>query len=190
MVPLDGSMMGEGIIVQETIVKYDVMFTGHRPPRLGGWNEGADVNQAVISWLRVAVRAKMDAGARTFVSGGALGVDQWGARAVLECGGSLIIAIPSDNHGDKWPSESKAAFLDLWERATERHCVSPGISYSHKLNFARDKWMVDRSASVLAVWDGLPEGGTSQTIRMASQAGRPIIRMNPQTGVVDDPLIF
>ncbi|MEG0825497.1 MAG: hypothetical protein RSG86_07105 [Oscillospiraceae bacterium] len=44
----------------------------------------------------------------------------------------------------------------------------------------RNRYMVDSSQFVLAVWAGRP-GGTGSTVRYAQQQGRQIVCINPET---------
>lgn len=45
----------------------------------------------------------------------------------------------------------------------------------------RNRYMVDSSAFVLAVWDGTLRSGTGQTARYARELGRKITIINPKT---------
>lgn len=60
-----------------------VSFTGHRPERLGGYDKAHPKNQKVIEFLRKAIAKARDDGFEEFISGGALGVDQWPRRPFL-----------------------------------------------------------------------------------------------------------
>lgn len=161
---------------------FDVMFTGHRPPKLGGWDEDNPVADKTRNWLRKQVAKRAGEGSVTFVSGGALGVDQWGAEAVLDRPGlQLIMAIPCDGYSSKWPSHSQKRFESILSKASLVKIVCPGHYESWK-NISRDGWMVANSKQVIAVWDGVEQGGTWQTIKAARKAGRPITFFNPNTG--------
>jgi len=164
---------------------FDVMFTGHRPPRLGGWDEANLTAAAVKAWLRLAVSEEVSGGARSFVSGAALGTDQWGAEAVLGAMAAspdvrLCLAIPCDGYDGRWPRESRDRLAAIRAKASEAVVVCPGPYAAYK-NLVRDQWMVDRSRRVLAVYDGSPDGGTAHTIRMALKAGLDVRRFNPAT---------
>jgi len=157
---------------------FDVMFTGHRPPKLGGWDEDNPTAAAVRDWLRKKVAQKALEGAWAFVSGGALGTDQWGAEAVLDRGLQLTMAIPCDDYCSKWPQSSQDKFNAMLRRSASVEIVCPGPYASYK-NIVRDEWMVDRSKMVLAVWDGAENGGTFHTIKAARKAKLPITILNP-----------
>ena len=164
----------------ESDKRYDVMFTGHRPPRLGGWTANPTAD-AVKQWLAEAIAKKASEGAKTFLCGGALGTDQWGALAALDQGLEVSMALPVVGYEKGWPDFSQAAFRDLTARCKEVHIVCEGEYQAYK-NMIRDDWMVAHSSSVIAVWDGGSKGGTTHTVKSAIKAGLPIVRFNPITG--------
>jgi len=157
---------------------FDVMFTGHRPPKLGGWDEDNPTAAAVRDWLRKKVAQKALEGAWAFVSGGALGTDQWGAEAVLDRGLQLTMAIPCDDYCSRWPQPSQDKFKAILLRAASVEIVCPGPYASYK-NIVRDEWMVSHSKQVIAVFDGTEKGGTWQTIKAARKAKLPIVILDP-----------
>lgn len=159
---------------------FDVMFTGHRPPKIcGGYDEDHPKAAAVRDWLRRKVAQMALDGARKFVSGGALGTDQWGAEAVLDRPDLfLTMAIPCDDYCSSWPQASQERFKSMLRRSASVEIVCPGPYASYK-NIVRDQWMVDRSKKVLAIWDGNEQGGTWHTIKAARKAKLPITILNP-----------
>ena len=159
-------------------MEFDVMFTGHRPPKLGGWDEDNPTAAAVRDWIRRKVSQKAAEGTTTFVSGGALGTDQWGAEAVLDRGLQLTMAIPCDGYSSRWPQASKDRFEGILKRAEAVKIVCPGPYEAYK-NIVRDQWMVDRSKAVIAVFDGTEHGGTWHTVKAARKAKLPILILNP-----------
>ncbi len=46
----------------------------------------------------------------------------------------------------------------------------------------RNKYMVDKSDVVIAIWNGRTSGGTYNTIKYAQSLGKEIIQINPLTG--------
>lgn len=164
--------------------RYDVCFTGHRPQDLGGFDDAAPVNIHVQRRLADEVARLHDAGARSFVSGMALGVDQWAAQAVLAmrdagAGVRLVAAVPCDGQDARWPSSSRVKYRSLLSRADEVHVVAPGPYEGWKMQ-ARNEWMVDRSARVVAVWKGKESGGTFNCLTYARRVGREVILIDPR----------
>ena len=66
-----------------------VCFTGHRPEALGGYDETTGINVEVRKFLAEAVTLAILKGYKTFISGGALGVDQWAAEECPEAEAGL-----------------------------------------------------------------------------------------------------
>lgn len=67
-------------------VQQAVCFTGHRPERLGGYFPNP-IQARVKDSLRKAVQKAVQENIENFISGGALGVDQWAAEIILEMKG-------------------------------------------------------------------------------------------------------
>jgi uncharacterized phage-like protein YoqJ len=166
-----------------------VTFTGHRPDKLGGYREDSPVAAAVRRALDDIVRRTVRKyPGVVFLSGMALGVDQWAAEAVLRARDSglpcrLMAAVPFEGQQDRWPHESRERYLRLLERCdlveVLRYGPPPSPEMARRLLLARNRWMVERSRVVLAVWDGTP-GGTAHTIRLALAMGRTVVRFDPR----------
>ena len=161
-------------------------FTGHRPERLGGYDKANPKNRLAIAFLRDAVARLKKEGYTSFISGGALGTDQWAAEVVLEDQElELVVAIPYKDYGSNWPPGrntpgSREVLADLCSKAKKVHVVCEGSYAPHK-NHERNKWMADNSDTIVAVWDGGDKGGTASAIRNAKKQGKRIIRYNPKT---------
>lgn len=158
-------------------------FTGSRPQSLPwGWRE-EDPRCAGLKLrmeeqvLSLITRNRV----RHFISGGAQGVDTYAAELVLGLRGrfpgvTLELAIPMDGQDSRWPPEARrryAALLAGADRVTYvQHRYTPDCFHR------RNRWMVDRSAYVLAVWDGRP-GGTAYTVDYARQKRRTLLLLSP-----------
>lgn len=152
-------------------------FTGHRPHKLSGFGE-TDLTKKVRNRLSDIISALLAAGVTHFISGGALGVDQWAAEEVLRQGGRLLIARPFPSQDRKWPDEARRYYADLLNRAHAVVDVSPDPYSAEKMQI-RNQWMVDHSSTVVAVWDGSPSG-TGNCVQYAKQTGKRIIVINPK----------
>jgi uncharacterized phage-like protein YoqJ len=162
-------------------------FTGHRPDVLGGYDKEAPKNVEVRNFLREHVQRLKGDGYTTFISGGALGVDQWAADVVLEDPElELVVALPFKDYGNNWPPESQVILKDQCSKAKRIHIVCEGDYSPHK-NHLRNQWMVDNCNLVIAVWNGFPKGGTASCVRYAQRVGKPMLRYNPEDGSVDMP---
>jgi uncharacterized phage-like protein YoqJ len=156
-------------------------FTGHRPDVLGGYDKNAVMNLLVRSFLREAVEESLAVGYTDFVSGGALGVDQWAADIVLDYPEArLVIALPFADYGSNWPESSRDELKRQCSRAHLVHVVCEGGYETYK-NHVRNVWMVDNSSRVIAVWNGSGDGGTASCVRYAFGKSKPFLRYNPVT---------
>lgn len=162
-----------------------ISFTGHRPNSLGGYNVNDPLNLKIIAALQEAIVKQIQKGNKRFISGGALGVDQWAAVAVLHAKTRLhqkdvhlTIARPFPEQDAVWPNRSKDEFRRICKMADVVTDVSPGPYAAWKMQ-KRNEWMVDNSDIVIAVFNG-SAGGTANCVNYAKQKGKEIILINPK----------
>lgn len=155
-----------------------VAFAGHRPQQLGGFDSTNPYNQAIIRRLREAIERAYNAGYRHFLSGGALGIDQWAARLVLDMKEegkdvSLFVVRPFDTQEAVWNMIDQKNYWWLLDNATGVYTVcDPG--YAPEKMFKRNEWMVENSSLLIAVYNGSNKGGTAQCVRYARRLGRDV----------------
>ena len=151
--------------------KHRCCFTGHRPEKL---NLPED---EVRSWLEKEIRQAIADGFITFISGMARGVDICAAEIVLRIKEEerlpihLICCIPYDNFESRWPPSWWMRYADILKRADIVHFT--GHQYHRGCEQVRNKYMVDHSDRVIAVYNGTP-GGTKNTIDYAKSLSRNI----------------
>ncbi len=150
-------------------------FSGHRPPRLP-WGSQEDDPRCLELKDRLA-RALTEAyheGYRHFLCGMAQGTDLYFCQAVLDLRQThpevtLEAAIPFTGQADRWPEADRRrrqALLDQCDLETVvQHTYSPGCMNR------RNRYMVDRSSLLIAVYDGIPQGGTLNTLAYAMRKG-------------------
>jgi uncharacterized phage-like protein YoqJ len=167
-----------------------VSFTGHRPDKLGGYNENNSIANGVKgALLKEILKLIQREGAKEFISGGALGVDTWAAEAVLEAKKTypqtlLTIAKPFPSQDGKWLDESKVRFKKFCDAADRVVNVS-GDPYSADKMQIRNEWMVNHSDVVVAIWDG-SSGGTGNCVKYAKRQGKRLIVINPKDTLVSE----
>lgn len=154
-----------------------VAFTGHRPTKLGGYDESNPIAVYVKTELRKEIERFIEEGFTTFISGGALGVDQMAAEIVIEKKADLIIARPFPSQHVKWIPSAQKRFFAILAQARDVIDVSPDPYQIWKMQ-TRNIWMVDHSSFLIAVYDG-SGGGTGNCIEYAQKIGRPIRVINP-----------
>lgn len=163
-----------------------ICFTGHRPDKLGGYEgeKALAIQVPLQERLIDIVRRAIEGGFDTFISGGAIGVDQMGIEAVLHhkrAGAKikLVIAKPFPSQGSKWPPHVQARFENYCNAADEVVDVSPD-PYDREKMQVRNEWMVDRSEAVIAVYNG-GRGGTGNCVAYARKQYMAVLAVNPYT---------
>ena len=151
--------------------EHTAAFTGHR--RYDGECDDA---------LRAVVRELYGRGFRAFWSGMALGFDLAAAEAVLalrerRSGVTLEAARPCESQASRWPQEEQRRYQSILERCDYETLVQH--QYDRWCMMRRNRYMVDRSARLLAVYDGVPKGGTAQTLAYALRKGLAVTILDP-----------
>lgn len=168
-----------------------VCFTGHRPQHLGGFGD-TPVSRWIKKRLLDSVHWASREGFELFISGGALGVDQWATEAVLHARDKenlpvrLVIVVPFTGYDRKWRPETRRHYKVLRDLADEvvilEQATDTGREYSLAAAalHARDRWMVDHSSLCIAVhMKERQHGGTWYTIDYARRSGVRVIRIDP-----------
>lgn len=150
-------------------------FTGHRPDRLP-W--GADEEDprclALKARLADALEEEYHAGTRHFICGMARGADLYFAEAVLELrarlpGVTLECARPCESQAHSWPREEQDRYQSILDRCDFETLVQH--RYDRGCMARRNRYMVDHAARLIGVYDGVPKGGTAQTVLYALRKG-------------------
>lgn len=183
-----------------------ISLTGHRPPKVGGYDANSPLRRAVRAQLgKELAGAKEKFGEIGVISGGALAVDTDGAWEAHQLAVPYIIAAPCRNQDSRWPQTSKDRYKRMCEGASpdllieilgddqlgERQAIDErmgGVFYVYDGNYpgawcmqTRNEWMVDHSDFTLAVWDRVEAGGTWNCVRYARENAQPIKYINPTT---------
>ena len=113
-----------------------------------------------------------------FISGGALGVDQDFAEAVLRAKQihariELEIAVPCRNQAARWSEAEQLRYRSILERADCVNILSE--QYTRYCMLKRNEYMVDKSDLILAYWNGDENGGTWYTMTYAKRKKKELI---------------
>ena len=113
-----------------------------------------------------------------FVSGGALGVDQDFAEAVLRAKRiyapiTLEIVVPCRTQAVLWSKAARLRYLFILEHADKVIVLSE--NYTNFCMQRRNEYMVDMSDLVLAYWNGEESGGTFSTVEYAKRKQKAVI---------------
>ena len=146
--------------------------TGHRPKGFP-WLYGAVSKFQSVYEKMLYERIEIyitESNVTDFISGMALGVDIDFAVAVLKLRKKyssihLHCAIPCHNQTKLWNGRDIALYNKILKRADSSIILSE--KYNQNCMLERNRYMVDRSDYVLAVWNGKQHGGTWYTMGYA-----------------------
>lgn len=146
-------------------------FTGHRPPKLGGYGIEARNRLHNFALQLIPVLEVTYGPVDHIITGMALGWDTAIASAARELEIPYSAAVPCMTQASQWPIESQ----DIWQRLIDDaiEVVPMGDTYHVSLMQIRNQWMVDNSDRLIALWDGSP-GGTANCVRYAHSIKHPV----------------
>ena len=150
-------------------------FTGHRPDKLP-WGERESDPRClrVKQELYQALERAYALGYRHFISGMARGGDLYFAEAVLELREKypdvlLECARPCESQSSRWPREERRRYDAILDRCNYETMVQH--TYDRGCMMRRNRYMVDHASRIIALYDGVPKGGTAQTLAYALRKG-------------------
>ena len=158
-------------------------FTDHRPKSFPWkYNEAAPDCVLLKEGLVAQIKALADRGVTDFLSGMAQGADLWCANIVLGLRKKnptlkLHCVLPCKGQKIKWTASAQERYHAILAQADE--IVYVGQEYSRDCMMERNRYLVDHSAILLAVYNGTWRSGTGATVRYARQLGRSIYILNP-----------
>lgn len=158
-------------------------FTGHRPKSFP-WKYDETAFGCVLlkEVLAAQIAALADGGVTDFLSGMALGVDLWAAQIVLDLqkhnpAVRLHCILPCEGQEDKWSASAQEQYRSLLRQANSVVYVSR--EYHSNCMLQRNRYLVEHSSTLLAVYNGQYRNGTAMTVRYAKKHGRKIIIIDP-----------
>ncbi len=162
-------------------------FTGHRPQGLP-WGE-VETHALCMGFQAVLAYELEQAwkeGFRTFWCGMARGGDLLFAEAVLACQQvhpdvELFAAIPCPNQIQGWPKSDVERYWHILRFIGARHCTLISSHWTRSCMHERNRYMVDRSSRIIALYDGRSRGGTGYTLHYARQRGLERVVIDPAT---------
>lgn len=148
-----------------------VCFTGHR--------KLLEPRQDIERNLEKVVRECIANGARTFITGGAIGFDTIAAQLIIRLRSefpnivfALALPCPPEQQTLKWTDEQKAEYNAIHQKADFVKIVSD--RYTRDCMFARNRLIVDRSG-ILISYLRKDSGGTLYTVNYGRKQGLTII---------------
>lgn len=167
-------------------------FTGHRPSKLAfGYNDTDNRCFLLKEKIKEEIERLADSGVKAFISGMAQGVDMWSAEIIISLKKTtrpdlvLYCVLPCKEYNKNWDNKTYNKASTILKSADKVICLSQ--NYYPGCMLRRDKWMVDRADTVLAVLNGSmayrPDkraGGTAYTVDYASSLRKRVITIDPE----------
>lgn len=163
-------------------------FTGHRPKSFPWKYDEADPNCVLLKEVLTAQILKLaDRGVTDWLTGMAQGTDLWAAEAVLSLRKErpamrLHCILPCEGQEIRWTASAQERYHSILRRADEVIYVNQ--EYSPKCMMERNRYLVDRSSILLAVYNGTQRSGTGATVNYARKLGREIIVIDPISRII------
>lgn len=157
-------------------------FSGYRTNKLPWGSNEADEHCLLLKEkLYDVITAVYHSGIRHFVCGMALGCDTYFCEAVLRFRErhpevTLEAALPCEDQAAKWNETDRARYFRLIQQCDRETYISR--QYTPHCMLQRNIYMVDKSAVLIAVYDGR-FGGTMHTVGYAESRGLEIIQIKP-----------
>jgi len=157
-------------------------FTGHRTSKLP-WRGNHDDERCLSLKEKLfdVVEALYNAGIRHYICGMAVGADMYFCEAVIKLRSeheevTLEAAIPCEEQTRLWGRREQKQYNYLVHQCDYETVIQH--EYTDDCMHKRNRYMVDNSSVLVAVFDGTV-GGTMQTITYAVRKGLEIIELRP-----------
>ena len=158
-------------------------FTGHRPKSFPWkYDETAPGCVLLKETLAAQIKALSDRGVTDFLSGMAQGTDLWAAQAVLVLRKEypalkLHCILPCEGQESVWSFPAQDIYHFILAQANSVVYVSR--AYHKGCMLERNRYLVDHSDILLAVYNGERRGGTAATVRYAQKMGKEVYLIDP-----------
>lgn len=159
-------------------------FTGHRPESLK-WlmNENDNRVTELKSVLSRVIDTAIADGYMDFYCGMARGIDTFAAEILIEKMKenpliNIHAALPCPEQQLGWTEKEKERFNNILRYTKTKTVISP--MYTETCMLSRNRFMVDNSERVIAVWTGFFRGGTAYTVRYAKKENKEIHLIRPK----------
>lgn len=158
-------------------------FTGHRSQKLPwGLNENDERCLIMKDVLRENIIKAYERGYKTFICGMAIGFDMICAETILDLKKvyhdiKIIGALPCRTQDVNWSQKNKKRYRELLGKIDYIRCIYDEY-IGRDCMLERNRYMVNNSSLLIALFNGLP-GGTKSTIDYALKQGLDIVIIKP-----------
>lgn len=159
-------------------------FTGHRSQKLPWrFNEDDERCKSMKEKLRIEIVKAIENGYKTFICGMAIGFDMICAETVLALKKQypdikLIGALPCKTQDSKWFYKDKIRYRNLLDKLDGIRCIYDTYIGSECM-LERNRYMVNNSSLLIALFDGITIGGTMSTVEYAKMQNLKIVVIGP-----------
>lgn len=158
-------------------------FTGHRPQGMPfRFNEKDERCLNLKEKLKeISEKLIKEDKVTHFISGMALGTDIFAAEIIIDLKQKypniiLEAAIPCESQETKWSEKQKRRYYKILNLCDKKTVLQK--NYTHDCMQKRNRYMIDNSDIVIAVWNGTPSG-TGNTVEYAQKKEKQIIFIDP-----------
>lgn len=151
------------------LVKHRICFTGHRPTKI------RQSEEEIKRLLKNEILKGIDDGYYVFITGMCFGIDLWAAEIIIRLRSEgmrnlkLACVVPFYGCEKAWAPKWQKLFDDIARNSDFfTYCE---MQYREGVFEQRNRWMIDRSARLIAVFNG-SKSGTYNTIKYARIKGR------------------
>lgn len=162
--------------------KQTLCFTGHRSQKLPWkFNEQDARCIKMREEARTKIIESIQQGYKVFISGMAIGFDMICAELVLELKKEfpdikLVAALPCKDQDNRWSQPLRDRYRGILKQADIIWCENE--HYTDDCMLARNRYMLNNSSKVIALYNGLG-GGTKYTIDRAKEQGLEVEIIKP-----------
>lgn len=170
---------------KDPIITTTCCFTGHRPEALPWKNdETTEEARACKKALEEKIVFLYRLGYRFFITGMARGIDLLAGETVLKLREqypaiSLCCAVPYRGQEAGFPVEDQRRYHQILNGASQIDILEE--KYTKDCLLARNRYMVDRSEAVIAVYNQSGTGGTFYTVKYALKKNRQLHIIHPES---------
>ena len=165
--------------------KYGCAFSGHRPKSLPWKHDETSPDCLLLKEILAREIKELVARVVTqFYTGLAEGVDTWAAQIALDLRDNnpalnVHCILPCRTQAKNWDTAAQMCHKKILEKADSVVCISE--EYYDGCMLDRNRYLVDHSDILLAVYNGSWRSGTGMTVRYAKKLGREVIIIDPKT---------
>lgn len=160
-------------------VEKTVCFVGHRPQKIPFLydEESTSFKKLRCTLKKTIIELIENENVKHFISGVVIGADMLCAEIILELKAqysdiTLECALPCETQAEYWTMKYREKYFDTVAASDKESMLQ--WRYTPDCVMKRDRYMVDKSDILLAVWDG-GKGPIKRTVNYATEKGKKVM---------------